>query len=89
MPRCQKLKLALTPALHALLARAAASEGQTLEEFVTQAAQRAAVATVRTDKVIELSKRAQRAVAEALLNPPPPNAAMKRAFLRHKKYFGY
>lgn len=85
MPR---LELVITPALHLLLERAAALQGQTLEEFVTQVARQAAEAVVRRDNVIKLSKEAQETVANALLHPPLPNEAMKRAFLNHKKLFG-
>ncbi|WP_411918928.1 DUF1778 domain-containing protein [Bordetella bronchiseptica] len=38
---------------------------------------------------MSLSKAGQEALAEALLDPPPSNAALKKAFRQHKKLFGY
>lgn len=50
---------------------------------------RAAEASVPTNDVIFLSKEGQEALAQSLLDPPPPNAALKKAFQHHKKLFGY
>ena len=89
MLRSDQLRIEITPALLTLLERAAALEDKTLEEFVAQALMRAVEAAVPTNDVIFLSKEGQGALAQSLLDPPPPNAALKKAFKHHKKLFGY
>lgn len=89
MLRSDQLIIEITPALLALLERAAALEDKTLEEFVAQALIRAVEAAAPTNDVIFLSKEGQEALVQSLLDPPPPNAALKKAFQHHKKLFGY
>lgn len=88
MPKRHLLQVEISPELHTLLKLAAELRGQTLEEFVIQSLRLASEAEVLPEDVIRLSKVAQEAFAEAMLNPPSPNAAMKRAISRHKKLFG-
>lgn len=88
MLRHHQLQLEIPATLHPLLERAATLEGQTLEEFVVKVLRQAAEAVVPADDVISLSRVAQEAFAQALLNPAPPNAALRRAFSRSKKLFG-
>ncbi|MPS82257.1 MAG: DUF1778 domain-containing protein [Achromobacter sp.] len=88
MPKRHQLQLEIPPELHVLLERAAVLKGQTLEEFVIESLRRASEAVVLAGDVIHLSKVGQEAFAQAMLNPTPLNATMKRAFLRHKKLFG-
>ncbi|MGX5660562.1 type II toxin-antitoxin system TacA family antitoxin [Castellaniella ginsengisoli] len=85
MPKHPLLRLKIPPDLHTLLTRAAARKGQTLEEFVIESLKLASETEVIPGDVIHLSKAAQEAFAQAMLNPPSPNAAMKRALARHKK----
>lgn len=87
MPKRHQLQLEIPPELHTLLVRAAVLRGQTLEDFVIESLRLASEAAVPAGDMIHLSKVAQEAFARAMLNPPPPNAAMKRAFSRHKKLF--
>jgi len=89
MLKPDQLRIDVTPALLALLESAAALEDKTLEEFVAQALMRAVEAAVPTNGVIFLSKEGQEALAESLFDPPPPNAALKKAFQHHKELFGY
>lgn len=85
--RHHQLQLEITPELHPLLVRAAVLRGQRLEEFVIESLKLASESVVPVGDVIHLSKVDQEAFAQAMLNPPPPNAAMQRAFSRHKKLF--
>lgn len=87
MPKRHQLQVEISPELHTLLELAAELKGQTLEEFVVELLRLASEAEVLPEDVIHLSKAAQEAFAEAMLNPPSPNAAMKRAISRHKKLF--
>ena len=43
---------------------------------------------IEGNSVIQLSLEDQLAFAKALLNPPEPNAALRRAFENHAAYFG-
>ena len=43
---------------------------------------------IEENSVIRLSIEGQNAFAEALLNPPAPNAALRRAFESHAALFG-
>lgn len=88
MPKYRELRVEITPALHTLLERAAAPEGKTLKQFAALALRRAAEAAQPAKDVVHLSKQAQESFAQALLSPEPPNAALKKALLHHKKLFG-
>ena len=71
-----------------MLKRAAEIEGRTLTDFVVSAAREAACRTIEQTEIIRLSVEDQRQIAEALLNPPEPTAALKRAFQRRRELFG-
>jgi uncharacterized protein (DUF1778 family) len=71
-----------------VLKRAAEIQGRTLTDFVVTAAREAAVQAIEEHHIIRLSLADQRAIAEAILNPPEPNAALKRAFERRRELFG-
>src|SRR5919201_4732116 len=72
----------------AFLEHAAALNGQTLTDFILSSAQRAAEQTVREREVLVLSAKDSRAFVEALLNPPAPNAALRRAADRYRATMG-
>jgi uncharacterized protein (DUF1778 family) len=72
----------------AFLERAAALNGQTLTDFILSSAQRAAEQTVRERQVLVLSARDSQRFVDALLNPPAPNAALRRAAERHRAAIG-
>ncbi len=59
--------------------RAAALEGMTLSEFVDRAANDRADRVLDAHTVITLSIRDQARFVDAILNPPAPNAALRRA----------
>jgi uncharacterized protein (DUF1778 family) len=70
------------------LKRAAEIQGRTLTDFVVAAADEAACRAIEKTEIIRLSMEDQRWVAKALLNPPKPNAALKRAFKRRRQLLG-
>ena len=74
--------------VHALLKRAAEIEGRTLTDFVVSAAREAACRTIEQTEIIRLSVEDQRQIAEGLLHPPEPTAALKRAFKKRRELFG-
>jgi uncharacterized protein (DUF1778 family) len=83
-----RLEARLPNEVHALLKRAAEIEGRTLTDFVVSAAREAACRTIEATGIIRLSVEDQRQIAEALLNPPKPTAALKKAFQRRRKLLG-
>ncbi len=68
-----------------LLRRAAEIQGRTLSDFVVTAAQEAAARTIEETQILRLALEDQRAVAAAILTPPPLAPAMERAVKRHRQ----
>ena len=84
-----RLEARLPVGVHAMLKRAAQIQGRSLTDFVVTAAQEAARHTIEDAEIIRLSAEGQRRFAEALLNPPEPNEALKRAFEHHRRLVGH
>ena len=80
-----RLEARISPDLHALLKRAAELQGRTMTDFVIAAVQEAAQRTLEQSEVLRLSLADQEAFAQAMLAPPAPNPALKRAFARRRK----
>ncbi len=83
-----RLEARLPADIHALLKRAAEIEGRTLTDFVVAAAREAACRTIEDAEIVRLSVEDQRQIAEAILNPPKPAPALRRAFKRRRELFG-
>ena len=83
-----RLEARLPQAVLARLKRAAEIQGRTLTDFVVAAADEAACRTIEQSEVIRLSLDDQRRIAEAILRPPTPTAALKKAARRHRELFG-
>lgn len=83
-----RLEARLPSDIHALLKRAAELQGRTLTDFVVTAAREAAVRAIEEVEIIRLSAEDQRLIAEAILNPPDPSPALRRAFQRRDELFG-
>ncbi len=83
-----RLEARLPADVYALLKRAAEIQGRTLTDFVVAAARDAASRTIEDSAVLRLSLEGQRQFAEAILNPPAPNAALRRAARRYRELFG-
>jgi uncharacterized protein (DUF1778 family) len=80
-----RLEARISTDLHALLRRAAELQGRTVTDFVTESLRTAARQAVDEATLLRLLEEDQARFVEALLNPPEPNAALKRAFERRKK----
>jgi len=52
------------------------------------AAREAAQRTIEEAEILRLSAADQKRFAQALLDPPAPNAALRRAARRHRELFG-
>jgi uncharacterized protein (DUF1778 family) len=80
-----RLEARISADLHAMLKRAAEIQGRTMTDFVVSAVQLAAQDAIKTAEVIRLSLADQECFAQALLAPPRPAPALKRAFARRRK----
>lgn len=87
-PGTARLEARLPGDVHALLKRAAEIQGRTLTDFVVSAARDAAHKALEETEIIRVAMEDQRILAEAILNPPKPTPALRRAFRRRKKLLG-
>jgi uncharacterized protein (DUF1778 family) len=78
-----RLEARLPVSVYATLKRAAELKGRTLSDFVVSAAHDAARQAIEEEGIIRLSAEDQLRFAEALINPPAPNDALKRAMRLH------
>ena len=83
-----RLEARLPAHVHAMLKRAAEIQGRTLTDFVVSASSEAARQTIESNDIISLSLKDQRLFADSIINPPEPNAALTRAFAKHRELFG-
>jgi uncharacterized protein (DUF1778 family) len=79
-----RLEARLPAQVYATLKRAAQLKGRSLTDFVVGAAHDAAQRAIAEENLIRLSAEDQRRFAEALIDPPVPNAALKRAKRLHR-----
>ena len=80
-----RLEARISPQLHATLKRAAELQGRTLTDFVVAAVQEAAHEAIARAELVQLSLADQERFAQALLQPPAANPALKRAFERRNQ----
>lgn len=84
-PRSVRVPVQLTQDEKSLVERAAALKGQSVKEFIADALRASAAQVVQEHAIIRLNPDESRQFIEALLNPPEPNEALRRAFLEHKR----
>jgi uncharacterized protein (DUF1778 family) len=84
-PSTARLEARISTDLHAMLKRAAELQGRTMTDFVVAAVQDAAHEAIEQAGVMRPSLADQACFAQALMAPPPPSPAMKRAFARRNK----
>jgi uncharacterized protein (DUF1778 family) len=82
--RTARIEARIAPDALKVVKRAAEIQGRSVSDFVVAAAQEAANRTIEETQIIRLSVEDQRAFAEAILNPPVPTPALRRAFRRHR-----
>ncbi|MBW9255146.1 MAG: DUF1778 domain-containing protein [Acidithiobacillus ferriphilus] len=80
-----RLEARISTDLHSMLKRAAELQGRTMTDFVVAAVQDAAQRAIEQAEIIRLTLIDQECFAQALLSPPQPTPALKRAFARHSK----
>jgi uncharacterized protein (DUF1778 family) len=86
--RDARLEVRVSAAQKSLLQHAAALSGRTLSEFVVTNAEDAARQVIAEHGSIRLSREEQLAFVQALLQPPEPNARLKRAAKAHLRRGG-
>jgi len=82
-PQTARLEARLPSSVYATLKRAAELKGRTLSDFVVSAAHEAAQRAIEDDGIFRLSAEDQQRFAAALIDPPKPNDALRRAARRH------
>ena len=87
-PKVARLETRISRELMDVLRRAAELQDRTLTDFVVGAAQEAARKVIAEAGVVQLSIVDQQLFAAALIAPPKPKAALKRAFARRRKLIG-
>ena len=83
--RTARIEARIAPDALAVVRRAAELQGRSVSDFVVAAAQAEAERTIEAAQIIRLSVEDQRAFAEAILTPPEPTPALRRAFRRHRQ----
>jgi uncharacterized protein (DUF1778 family) len=84
-PRTTRLEARISPDALAIVKRAAEIQGRSLSDFVVAAAQEAAQKAIAEAQIVRLSVEDQRAFAQAIVQPPEPNAALRRARDAHRR----
>ena len=84
----QRLEARVTPEQKRLIEHAAALRGTTVTEFVVASAQEVAKNTIEDFEVLHLRDEAREVFVNAVLNPPVPNDAARRAAARYKRQMG-
>jgi uncharacterized protein (DUF1778 family) len=83
--RISRIEARIAPDALATVKRAAEIQGRSVSDFIVAAAQAEAARTIAEIQIIRLSLDDQKAVAEAILNPPPPNDVLRRAAAAHAR----
>jgi uncharacterized protein (DUF1778 family) len=83
--RTARIEARISPEMLSIVKRAAEIQGRSVSDFVVAAAQEAAQKTIEDTTIIRLSVEDQRQLLDAILNPPEPNEALRKAFAAHKR----
>ncbi|MER8590203.1 DUF1778 domain-containing protein [Mesorhizobium sp. M1182] len=83
--RTARLEARISPDMLDVVKRAAEIQGRSVSDFVVAAAQEAAQRTIENTTIMRISIEDQRAMMEAILNPPEPNEALRKAADAHKR----
>ncbi|MER9060680.1 DUF1778 domain-containing protein [Mesorhizobium sp. M0663] len=83
--RTARLEARISPDMLDVVKRAAEIQGRSVSDFVVAAAQEAAQRTIENTTILRISVEDQRAMMEAILNPPEPNEALRKAADAHKR----
>jgi uncharacterized protein (DUF1778 family) len=79
LTRTARLEARVTDEQKNLLQRAAALVGRSVSDFIVSSAQEAALRTIHDYELVRLTVEERKIFVDALLNPPPPSARLKKA----------
>lgn len=80
-----RLQVRLDAGAKSVLQRAARYRRKTVSQFVLATALEEAEKVIRENEVVTLAGPDWKAFYDALTDPPAPNAALRKAFARHRK----
>jgi uncharacterized protein (DUF1778 family) len=83
-----RLEARVTPEQKQLIVRAAALRGSSVTEFIVASAQEAAAEAIRNSEILALRDEARDAFVHAILHPPRPNEAARKAMRRYRQQSG-
>lgn len=83
--RTKRIEARIAPAALDMIKRAAELRGNSVSDFVVEAAREKAERDLEANRVIRLAAEEQERFVALLLAPPKPNAALKRAAAAHAK----
>jgi uncharacterized protein (DUF1778 family) len=84
----ERLEARVTSEQKEMIARAAALRGSSVTEFVVASAQQAAADTIKDFELLTLRDEARNLFVNAVLHPPAPNEAARKAAQRYKERMG-
>ncbi|AUT04543.1 hypothetical protein CLI64_27940 [Nostoc sp. CENA543] len=80
-----RLEARVSPETKALLQKAADLEGRTLTDFIVASVQAEALRVIQKHQILQLSLEDSEAFVDALLNPPQPNNALRKAAIKYQQ----
>jgi len=83
--KAERLEARVTPEQKRLIARAAALRGSSVADFIVASAQRAAADTIKDFELLTLHDEARDLFVSAILHPPAPNEAARKAAQQYKQ----
>ena len=83
--KSERIATRVTPSQKEFIARAASLRGRSLTDFIIDSAQKEAANAIEEAHVIQLSHEHQLKLAKALMNPPKPNDALRKAAIAYDK----
>jgi uncharacterized protein (DUF1778 family) len=78
----ERISLRIPVQIKERIARAAAMEGRSLTDYVTDAANSAAIRTLETERIIEVDDGNLARISALIENPPEPTLALRRLMAR-------
>jgi uncharacterized protein (DUF1778 family) len=83
--RKERLEARVSTELKAIIEHAAKLQGRSITDFVIGSLEVSARETLREYESLKLNAADSARVVKALMNPPKPKAALKKAFALHRK----
>ena len=80
----QRINLRIPEPIKERIAKAAAQEGRSITDFVTDAANKAAIRTLETERIIEVDEQNMARISALIAGPPRPTKALRRLMARPK-----